>query len=200
MQIHMAEEQPIPNLAEQSADAPKLKLTDDQIRSALRQDPLVARKHSLWAWTWGTFFGIGLMGKGGGTVASAVTCLIWWGLAAYVLPSPWIWPMTVILAIITTLRGIGWSSVVARELGKEDPSEVVIDEVAGQLIALIWAPLNWKYVFAAFILFRAFDILKPPPIRQLEDLPSGLGIMMDDVGAGLFALVILLGAHHYQWI
>ena len=191
------------NNSEKTGPAP-LPLTDEQIHAALRKDGLVAKKYgrfaSKWAWTWGTFFGIGLVGKGGGTVASVVTCILWWVLAAYVLPSPWIWPLTLIFAIITTLRGIGWSSIVALECGKEDPSEVVIDEVAGQLIALIWAPLKWQYVIAALILFRVFDIFKPWPVRKFEELPGGVGIMMDDVAAGLLALAILRGALHYGWL
>jgi len=175
-------------------------LTDDQIRAALRQDDLVAPKHSKFAWAMATVFGIGMIGKGGGSVAAAVTCAIWWLLAAYIIPSPWIWPLTLLLSIIVTMRGIRWSEVVARELDKDDPSEVVIDEVAGQLIALLWAPLRWPYVLAAFILFRIFDIFKPPPIRQLESLHGGLGIMMDDVGAGIMALAVLRVALHYNWL
>jgi len=80
--------------------------------------------------------------------------------------------------------------VVAREANLKDPSQVVIDEVAGQLIALLAAPLNWKYLLASFILFRGFDIVKPPPVRQLERLPGGMGIMMDDVAAGFLALFL----------
>ena len=67
----------------------------------------------------------------------------------------------------------------------------MIDEVAGQMIPLIVAPLRWKYLLASLILFRCFDILKPPPLRALERLPDGVGIMLDDVGAGLYALLVL---------
>jgi len=65
---------------------------------------------------------------------------------------------------------------------------VVIDEVAGQLVALIAVPLAWKTFLAGFILFRVFDIVKPPPVRQLEALHEGAGIVLDDVAAGLYAL------------
>jgi len=178
--------------------AAKLPLTDEQIRAALLQDDLVAPRRSKFAWAMGTVFGIGMIGKGGGSVAAGVTAAIWWILAAYIVPSPWIWPLTLLLSIIITLQGIRWSDIVAKELGKEDPSEVVIDEVAGQLIALLWAPIKGPYVLAAFILFRIFDIFKPPPIRQLERLRGGLGIMMDDVGAGIMALAVLRIALHYN--
>lgn len=91
-----------------------------------------------------------------------------------------------------TLVGVPASTIVARESGVEDPSHVVIDEVAGQAIALVYAPVfGWKYALAGFILFRAFDIIKPPPVRQLEGLRAGWGIMMDDVAAGALALVLL---------
>jgi phosphatidylglycerophosphatase A len=89
------------------------------------------------------------------------------------------------------LIGIPAATSVARADRLKDPGHVVIDEVAGQLIALIAAPLGWKSFLAGFILFRAFDIVKPPPVRQLEKLPEGTGIMIDDVGAGVYALIVL---------
>jgi phosphatidylglycerophosphatase A len=97
----------------------------------------------------------------------------------------------VALAIVVTLIGIPAATQVARASGKKDPSFVVIDEVAGQLIALIAVPLAWKTFLAGFILFRVFDILKPPPVRQLERLPKGTGIVLDDVAAGIYALVVM---------
>ena len=75
--------------------------------------------------------------------------------------------------------------------GKKDPQQVVIDEVAGQLLTLAFAPLAWKPLLAGFILFRAFDMLKPPPIRRLEKLPEGTGIVVDDLGAGVYAAIVL---------
>ena len=74
---------------------------------------------------------------------------------------------------------------------------MVIDEVAGQLIALIAAPATWKTLLAGFILFRGFDIVKPPPVRQLERLPEGSGIVLDDVAAGLYALAIMQLLLHF---
>jgi len=67
----------------------------------------------------------------------------------------------------------------------------VIDEVAGQLISFIGIPISWKTLLTGFILFRVFDILKPPPVRQLERIPEGAGIVLDDLGAGLYALVVM---------
>jgi len=142
---------------------------------------------SRFSWLIATFFGIGHLQPGSGTWASAVTVLLWWGGARWIQP---VWLLAVTVAVIA-LIGIPPSTTVARESGVKDPGFVVIDEVAGQMIALIGAPVNWKYLLAGFILFRSFDIVKPFPLRRLERLPGGTGIMMDDVGAGLYALVLL---------
>lgn len=154
-------------------------------------EPRVAARKTLWAWTTATFFGIGLFGKGGGTVASIATVALWLAATRLQLSSTTLITITILAAAVATLIGIPAGTIVARELGKKDPSQVVIDEVAGQLIALIGAPLNWKYILASLILFRGFDIVKPPPVRQLERLSGGTGIMMDDVAAGLYALLLV---------
>jgi phosphatidylglycerophosphatase A len=99
--------------------------------------------------------------------------------------------MAVGMAMLITLIGIPAATRVARGAGKKDPQFVVIDEVAGQLVALIAVPLTWKSFLAGFILFRAFDIVKPPPVRQLEAIPEGAGIVLDDIAAGLYALVVV---------
>jgi phosphatidylglycerophosphatase A len=97
------------------------------------------------------------------------------------------------LALVVALAAIGIpaGTSVARTQGKADPSIVVIDEAAGQMLALVAAPLQWKYLVVSFILFRGFDIFKPPPLRRLERFPGGWGIMLDDLGAGLYALAVL---------
>ena len=66
------------------------------------------------------------------------------------------------------------------------------------MIALIFVPAEWKYLLVSLILFRVFDIMKPPPLRSLEQLPEGTGIMLDDVGAGLYAWIIMMGLVHYR--
>ena len=98
-----------------------------------------------------------------------------------------------LLIFLVTMIGI-WAGTRAEKLmQRKDPSAVVIDEVAGQMIALLtgsfWLPAWWS-VLSAFLLFRAFDIWKPYPIRRLEALVSGLGIMADDVLAGIYALIV----------
>jgi phosphatidylglycerophosphatase A len=144
----------------------------------------------LWASLTATFFGIGRMRPGPGTWASAATVLLWYGLANVVSPSqrP---PVIICLAGLVLCIGIPAATRVARAAGAKDPQFIVIDEVAGQLIALIAVPLAWKTLLTGFILFRVFDIVKPPPVRQLERLPEGAGIVLDDVAAGIYALLVM---------
>ena len=144
----------------------------------------------LWATLVATFFKIGCLRPGPGTWASAVTVLLWAALA-HTLPSGQRGLWAIALAVAITAVGIPAATAVARASGIKDPQFVVIDEVAGQLIALIAVPWAWKSFLASFILFRAFDIVKPPPVRQLEAIPEGTGIVLDDVMAGLYALAVV---------
>jgi len=98
---------------------------------------------------------------------------------------------TMIAAAAVTLIGIPAATQVARFSGIKDPQFVVIDEVAGQLVTLIAVPLAWKTFLAGLILFRVFDMWKPFPIRRLERFPEGTGIVVDDLGAGLYALAVM---------
>jgi phosphatidylglycerophosphatase A len=146
-----------------------------------------------------TFFGIGRMRPGPGTWASAVTVLLWAALCNAIAPDLRT-PTAIALALFVALIGIPAATRVARGSGIKDPQFVVIDEVAGQLVALIAVPFAWKSFLAAFILFRVFDIVKPPPVRQLEALPEGAGIMLDDVAAGLYALATMHLLLHFGTI
>ena len=149
-----------------------------------------AAKKTLWAWTLGTFFGAGLLKPGPGTYGSIAALLLWYGASRLFQPTPYTFAVaTTVAAIIVTLIGIPAATIVARESGRKDPGMVVIDEAAGQLIALIAVPADWRHAALSLLLFRLFDILKPPPVRQLERLPEGTGIMMDDVAAGVLALL-----------
>jgi len=153
-----------------------------------------SKKKTLWAWAIGTFFGAGLLKPGPGTYGSAAALLLWLTAAQTLHPAHL--PLyTAIAAVIVTLIGIPAATIVARESGREDPGHVVIDEVAGQLITLIGLTADVPHAVLALLLFRLFDILKPPPIRQLERLPAGTGIMLDDVAAGLFALAVVQIIH-----
>jgi phosphatidylglycerophosphatase A len=96
---------------------------------------------------------------------------------------------------LLAIPGIWAAGVVARESGREDPQIVVVDEVVGQWVTLAGAiVLNWKSWLLAFVLFRLFDIWKPPPVRQLERLPGGIGIVGDDAMAGVYGALVLFAA------
>lgn len=144
----------------------------------------------LWATTIATFFGTGRLKPGPGTWGSAAAVL-GWAAVCHFLPLHLRTVAALALAGLALVLGIPAATRVSRAWGSKDPQTVVIDEVVGQLIALIGVPLAWKSFLAGFILFRAFDIVKPPPVRQLERLPEGTGIVLDDVAAGICALVVM---------
>jgi len=131
-----------------------------------------------------TVFFIGYFTFAPGTVASVFAMAILWIFT----PSD-----TVILFIIITslILGTVTSEKVAKESNSKDPSYVVIDEFAGYLVAVVFLPMNWQVLVAGFVLFRFFDILKPPPIRQAEKIGGGLGIMLDDFLAGIFSNLLI---------
>jgi phosphatidylglycerophosphatase A len=151
----------------------------------------------LWATLVATFLGVGRLRPGPGTWASAATVILWWlvGHKIALVWQPWI---AILLASIAVLVGIPAATRVARASGVKDPQFVVIDEVAGQLVTLIASPITWQSLLLGFILFRAFDIVKPPPIRRLERIPEGAGIVIDDVGAGIYGLAIMQMALHFS--
>jgi phosphatidylglycerophosphatase A len=149
-----------------------------------------------WAWLAATFFGVGRLPAAPGTWGSAAAILLWW-IADRIISPDWRIEAAILLASGAVAIGIPAATRVAREAGRKDPQFVVIDEVAGQLIALIGVSVSWKTLLAGFILFRVFDTIKPPPVRQLEGFPEGTGIVVDDIGAGLYALAVLHLLLHY---
>ena len=100
-------------------------------------------------------------------------------------------------ALIVCVLGVRAADIYDREMGSKDASDIVIDEVAGQWIALLVVPLDWRWWVAAFVAFRLFDILKPGPVRLAERLPGGYGVMADDIVAGALAAACLL---ILQWV
>ncbi len=149
-------------------------------------------KKTAWAWVVATFFGAGLLKPGPGTYGSVAAMLLWVA-AAHLWHG---WPLaigTAVAALLATAIGIPAATIAARESGRKDPGFVVIDEVAGQWIALIAIKPDWPHALLALLLFRVFDIWKPGPVRWLEKLPEGTGIMLDDVAAGVLALGVGLG-------
>jgi phosphatidylglycerophosphatase A len=135
-----------------------------------------------------TWFGCGYFPVGPGTVGSLAAL----GIAYLLHWSPLYFGA---LAVLLTPPGIWAASIVERSSKIKDPGIVVVDEVLGQWITLAGASsLNWRSWLAALALFRLFDIWKPPPVRRLEGLPSGAGIVADDLMAGLYGALVLFVA------
>jgi phosphatidylglycerophosphatase A len=150
--------------------------------------PSPTTKKTLWAWTVATFFGAGLGKPGPGTWGSVAAVLLWAAFARFLHPAPATLLIALIAGIVLSIAlGVPAATIAARESGRHDPGFVVIDEVAGQWIALLGSPADWRHALIALVLFRLFDITKPFPARQLERLPEGWGIVFDDVAAGLYA-------------
>jgi phosphatidylglycerophosphatase A len=161
----------------------------ETLHSELRPAPF-------WAPAVATFFGIGNLRPGPGTWGSLAAALIWYGASRVITADlqPAVLAAMIIIAIAV---GIPAATAISRASGTKDPQNVVIDEVAGQWITLLVAPVSCKTVLVGFILFRGFDILKPPPVRQLERLPEGIGIVVDDVAAGVYALIVMQLLLHF---
>ena len=153
----------------------------DRLRPVALSGPL-----DLVAWLIATVFGSGhapIIPGTFGTLAAlpfVVAAALWLPLWAYLL-----------LTLLVTLAGIWAADRTAARVGLKDPGLVVVDEAAGMLITLAGVPITWVSVAAGFVLFRIMDILKPFPARRLEALPGGLGIVIDDLFAGLYAAIAL---------
>ena len=130
--------------------------------------------------------GIGYVGKGGGTVAAVMYCIIWFLLPAGYDKSYW----QVIITILIIAAGT-WSAGILDSKWGKDSSKVVIDEVAGMAIALLCVPQQVLYVLISLVAFRFFDIVKPLGIRRTEQLPKGWGVMADDILAGVYAWIVV---------
>jgi len=139
-----------------------------------------------------TWFYCGYAPVGPGTAGSAAAILIAWLLHTYASQSGMSFA---VLGVALAIPGIWAAGVTARAINSKDPGIVVVDEVVGQWITLAGATdLNWRSWLVAFCVFRIFDIWKPPPVRQLEKLPGGLGIVADDAMAGVYGALVLFAA------
>ncbi|MEW5804495.1 MAG: phosphatidylglycerophosphatase A [bacterium] len=140
-----------------------------------------------------TGFGLGYSPVVSGTVGSLGGIVLFWFL--HMLP----WPLYLVTVAALFVLGI-WAADRAENLFQEkDSGFIVIDEIAGFLITAFLIPWNWGWMIAAFLLFRVFDILKPFPWRRAEKLPGGLGIMLDDAGAGIYANLLLHAVRIWLW-
>ena len=132
-----------------------------------------------------TFLGIGYIKKGAGTIASLIFCFIVFCISD--LYSDW---YLLSLALLLLPAGAYVSFTVEKEWGK-DSNRIVIDEIAGMAVSLLFIPLTPLNLARAFVLFRFFDIVKPLFIRRTENIPRGWGVMLDDIVAGIYANLLL---------
>lgn len=136
-----------------------------------------------------TWFGCGYFPWGPGTIGSLAAVLL---AAALPFSHQSSRPMLLLLVLIFLVPGIWAAGRTERFLQKEDPGIVVVDEVLGQWLTLAGAAVvNWRTLLGGLVLFRLFDIWKPWPVRRLESLPGGVGIVADDLMAGVYGALIL---------
>ena len=143
-----------------------------------------------------TFFNVGKFPKAPGTMGTLAAIPLWWAL----------WHTGPIIYMVITFLlvplGIIAAQAYVTHSGTHDSQEIVIDEVVGFLITMTWLPLTWQSLVIGFVLFRFLDIVKPPPIRQLDQsIKGGFGVMMDDVAAGVIGSVVMqLIYTHTSWL
>jgi phosphatidylglycerophosphatase A len=158
----------------------------------MSREPRSGQKLSLLdrvAWLYATGCGVGLAPKAPGTFGSLMGPLLVAGWQSLTRPLH----ESVIVSLAGILIGVAAAQRVARRYGLADPGCVICDEVAAFTIVFAWEPVTWRTAALGFAWFRLFDIWKPWPIRRLERLPGGWGIMADDLLAGVFAAAALQG-------
>jgi len=154
------------------------------VKSALRRPSAPAARAALLI---ATAFGAGYSPIAPGTAGSAVALVILWLV-------PFSRTGVVVFFAAVTIAGTWAAHVVEAAAREKDPGTIVIDEVAGMTLAVLLLPLTVPVLLAGFVLFRLFDVVKPFPANRAQALPGGLGVMVDDLIAGLYALVVLLAA------
>lgn len=165
-------------------------LTVPQTTATPNRGGTLPSRAPLWADLVATACHVGHIKSGPGTWGAAIGVILWRLIEKAVDGSGR--DLAVFgIAVLLSVAGMKAATLVERATGVEDPPFVIVDEIVGQLFALIGAPLTWKAAVAGFLLFRLFDITKPFPLRRLESFPEGIGIVMDDIGAGLYSLVVL---------
>ncbi|WP_024299245.1 phosphatidylglycerophosphatase A family protein [Methylomicrobium lacus] len=140
-------------------------------------------------------FGSGLAKKAPGTCGTVAAIPLYWLIIQAGLP------IYSLLTIASTVAGIWICGIAADKLGEHDFGGIVWDEVAGYLITMWLVPFSWQAALLGFVLFRIFDIIKPWPIKWIDQkVQGGLGIMLDDVLAGVFAGALLWIAAQQGWV
>jgi phosphatidylglycerophosphatase A len=154
-------------------------------------ESVTERRRDAAAWI-ATCGGLGYMPLAPGSAGSALGIGIVIGIGRLPLERLWLAAIVVISAAAIGAVGVWASGGAEKYFGCIDPKQVVIDEVVGQMLALfLWPSAAWPWLLTGFLIFRVCDVVKPFPIRRLERAPGGWGIMLDDVGAGIYSLVVL---------
>jgi phosphatidylglycerophosphatase A len=152
-------------------------------------------KAAPWAYWLATWGGVGRIPLAPGTMGSLAAAGMAWVMvhhAAFPIEA------LALLALALFYPGAKASGLIEADLGAEDPGFIVVDEVVGQWLPLAAVrPGVWQDWLLAIVLFRLFDIVKPPPIRRLEKIPGGVGVMADDAAAGLCAMMLVIA---YRWL
>jgi phosphatidylglycerophosphatase A len=159
---------------------------------AVRPQPRFAFTHPAHFIAFG--FGAGLAPFAPGTAGTLLAFPLWWLLGAY--------PPAALFAILAFLFAVGvWAcDVTGRRMGVADHGAMCWDETVAFLLVLAIAPQDWRWQAAAFLLFRAFDVVKPPPIRRLESrMKGGFGVMFDDLLAAAYTLLVLALARRFAF-
>ena len=140
------------------------------------------------AYVFATGFGSGLSPFAPGTAGSAVGLLFVWAMSYLPLAGQ------IVFTLVVTALAMVAADITAKATGLKDPGLVVADEIAGMMVTMIAIPLTLKSVLLGFLLFRVMDVVKPPPARQFERFKGGVGIVADDLMAGVYAHLVLRGA------
>lgn len=139
------------------------------------------------AFVFATGFGSGYSPYAPGTAGSAVGLVFVWGMSLLSLPGQFV--AVLVMSVLSMIA----ADVVARSLGLKDPGVIVADEIAGMMVTMFALPFTATTAFLGFILFRIMDVVKPPPARQFERFKGGVGVVADDLMAGVYAHLALRG-------
>lgn len=158
-------------------------------------DPLRLNRFMRWLMlALATGLGTGFSPVASGTVGTLGGVALFWFMA----PPHSSWRAYILASLVFIWMAVLVSSVAEGIYRKKDDGRIVIDEVVGFLVTMLFAPHTWKAVALGFVLFRIFDVLKPPPARKLQELRAGVGIVIDDLVAGVYACVCLHGVLYFM--
>lgn len=143
-------------------------------------------KHRV-AFVFATGFGSGYSPIAPGTAGSAVGLIFVWAMSTLSLAGQ------IAAILVVTVLAMVAADIVAKSVGLKDPGIIVADEIAGMMVTMVALPFTLTSVVLGFVLFRVMDVVKPPPARQFENFKGGVGVVADDLMAGIYAHLVLRG-------